>query len=189
LTTPANGATYRLNQVVLAAYTCKDEVGGTGLAFCNGTVANGAAIDTATVGTHTFLVDAQDNAGNPASALATYDVDYAFSGFLAPVDNPPVLNVAKAGSAIPVQFSLAGYQGLAIFPSAPSSQAIICDALALQDPVTVTVTAGNSSLTYDASTDTYTYVWKTDKSWSGCRQLTLALSDGTSHTALFKFTK
>jgi hypothetical protein len=39
-----------------------------------------------------------------------------------------------------------------------------------------------------SSTNRYTYVWKTDKSWSGtCRQLAVTLSDGTTHVAGFKF--
>ena len=53
---------------------------------------------------------------------------------------------------------------------------------------TVTATAGNSGLTYDSATQTYTYVWKTEKSWAGtCRQLIVRLIDGTEHTAGFMF--
>ena len=49
-------------------------------------------------------------------------------------------------------------------------------------------TTANQGLTYDAPSDQYNYVWKTNKSWSGtCRQLTLRLIDGTDHVALFKF--
>ena len=51
-----------------------------------------------------------------------------------------------------------------------------------------TGTAGSSTLSYDASTDTYTYVWKTEKPWAGtCRQLVVKLKDGTFHRAIFKF--
>lgn len=40
----------------------------------------------------------------------------------------------------------------------------------------------------DLTTDTYTYVWKTDSSWKNtCRQLIVKLSDGTEHAANFKF--
>jgi hypothetical protein len=49
-----------------------------------------------------------------------------------------------------------------------------------------TVTAGASSLQYDATTDRYTYVWKTQKAWAGtCRRLVLQLDDGTIHEAVF----
>jgi hypothetical protein len=72
----------------------------------------------------------------------------------------------------------------------PASQTVACSSSAPLDAVEQTVTAGASGLTYDAATDTYTYVWKTDKSWAGtCRQLTVRLSDGTDHIAQFKFTK
>jgi hypothetical protein len=45
-------------------------------------------------------------------------------------------------------------------------------------------------LAYDPVTDTYNYVWKTNKAWAGtCRTFTLTLNDGTAHTAAFQFTK
>ena len=43
LTTPSQGAVYDLGQQVAASYSCADEDGGSGLAACTGTVANGAA--------------------------------------------------------------------------------------------------------------------------------------------------
>jgi hypothetical protein len=85
-----------------------------------------------------------------------------------------------------VKLSLSGDQGLAIFASGyPKSQQIACDPSATVDGIEQTVTAGSSSLTYDASAD---QTWKTEKSWAGtCRQLVLKLVDGTSHNANFKF--
>jgi hypothetical protein len=113
---------------------------------------------------------------------------FAFTGFFPPVENPPVLNNANGGSAIPVKFGLGGDRGLNIFASgSPSSQAIACDTLAPQGTVTETVTAGGSSLSYSPASNRYTYVWKTEKSWTGCRELRLELIDGSVHTARFKF--
>ena len=114
---------------------------------------------------------------------------YAFSGFFQPVDNLPTLNSVKAGQAIPVKFSLGGDQGLNIFAAGyPKSQTIACDTTAPVDGIEVTVTAASSSLTYDPTTNQYTYVWKTQKSWAGtCRQLIVKLSDGTYHLANFQF--
>jgi Concanavalin A-like lectin/glucanases superfamily len=116
---------------------------------------------------------------------------YPFRGFLAPVDNEPALNVTKAGSAIPVKFSLGGNRGLGILTAgSPSSQVIACDTSAPADDVETTVTSGASGLQYDPVTDVYTYVWKTDKAWaSSCRRLSLRLDDGTVHTASFQFKK
>jgi hypothetical protein len=113
---------------------------------------------------------------------------FTFSGFFPPVSNPPVLNVVKAGQAIPVKFSLDGYQGLNIFATGyPRSQQVDCNTAAT-NPIDETVTAGGSSLTYDPSTDQYTYVWKTDTRWADtCRQLVVRLIDGSNHVANFRF--
>lgn len=53
---------------------------------------------------------------------------YAFGGFRAPVNGGDVRNLANAGSAIPVKFSLGGNRGLAIFTSgSPASRRVDCD--------------------------------------------------------------
>ena len=113
---------------------------------------------------------------------------FDFSGFFPPVENPPTVNSVKAGRAIPIKFSLNGDQGLDIFESGfPKSQEVECDG-SDPDDVEETTTAGSSSLSYDPNSDQYTYVWKTDKSWSGaCRELIVKLTDGSVHTALFNF--
>jgi hypothetical protein len=117
---------------------------------------------------------------------------YEWEGFFPPVENPPAFNRANAGRAIPVKFSLGGDMGLDVLATgSPTSQRIDCDSSNPVDLVEETVTAGSSSLSYDATTDTYTYVWKTDKTWAGtCRQLVVKLNDGsTEHVANFKFVK
>ena len=143
------------------------------------------------VGTHTFRVRAKKTSGgvDPSPASLTWSVIYAYGGFYQPVDNMPVMNRVKAGSAIPVKFSLGGNQGLSIFDAGyPVTQSISCLTGDVIDDIEQTVTAGNSSLSYDAGSGQYTYVWKTDKSWTGtCRQLVLKLMDGTVHTAEFTF--
>jgi dipeptidyl aminopeptidase/acylaminoacyl peptidase len=118
-------------------------------------------------------------------------IPYDFSGFFPPVDNPPALNGVKAGRAIPIKFSLNGDQGLDIFDAGfPVSQPIDCDASDPLEEVEETVTAGSSSLSYDATADQYVYVWKTDKGWAGtCRQLIVQLNDGIPHVAYFDFAK
>ena len=132
------------------------------------------------------------NSGGYLSSAELYtSFVFSFSGFFAPVDNPPVFNVAKAGAGIPVKFSLAGNQGLSIFAAGyPRSERIECNTSASLDDVEQTVTAGGSSLSYDAASDRYTYIWKTDKAWFGsCRKLTVRLSDGSDHVAYFKLAK
>jgi Tol biopolymer transport system component len=114
---------------------------------------------------------------------------YAFTGFFSPVDNLPTLNAVNAGRAIPVKFSLGGDRGLDIFEAGyPKSQQIACDSTATVDGIEETLTAGGSSLSYDAASDIYTYVWKTEKAWAGtCRQLVLKFDDSLIQRASFKF--
>jgi hypothetical protein len=74
VTTPAAGATYELGAQVLADYACADEPNGSGLETCDGSVADGAAVDTATLGQKTFTVNASDHAGNTESKSVSYTV-------------------------------------------------------------------------------------------------------------------
>ena len=114
---------------------------------------------------------------------------YSFGGFQQPVDARPTLNSMKAGAAVPVKFSLGGNQGMNIFAAGyPKSQAIACNDAVDVDGIETTVTAGGSSLTYDPATNTYIYIWKTDKAWAGtCRQLVLEFADAGSTTARANF--
>jgi hypothetical protein len=116
---------------------------------------------------------------------------YEFKGFFSPVDNPEALNVVKAGSSVPVKFSLTGFQGMDVIPAGGSaSQPVSCDSSSPLDVLEETAGPGTSGLTYDSVSDRYHYVWKTDKAWAGtCRQLTLRLDDGSTHVALFKLTR
>ncbi len=186
---------------VVVTATGSDPEGG-GLAYAwdlddNGTFetpGQSATFSAATLtapGVHTIAAQATDDGGLTATDTATVTVIYVFTGFFSPVDNLPVLNVAKAGQAIPIKFSLNGDQGLSIFAAGyPKSEQIACDSTEPTDGIEETVTAGGSSLSYNATTDQYTYVWKTNKAWANsCRQLVVQLNDGTFHRANFKFTR
>lgn len=63
------------------------------------------APDTTTAGAKAVTCTATDKAGNSSSAGATSVVTYVFSGFLAPVNNAPVVNTGKAGRTYPVKSS------------------------------------------------------------------------------------
>jgi uncharacterized repeat protein (TIGR01451 family) len=147
------------------------------------------SVDTNTVGFYALTYSVSDPSGHSDTEVRTVEVlPYNFTGFFAPIDNPPALNEMKAGQAAPVKFSLGGDQGLNIFAAgSPSSIQISCSNSDPVDPVEETETAGQSSLTYDATSDRYKYTWKTENSWKNtCRQLTVTLRDGTVHTAKFK---
>jgi predicted extracellular nuclease len=122
---------------------------------------------------------------------ATVNVVWAFGGFLQPIDGSPTVNTVKAGSTVPVRFTLGGDQGLAIFaPGYPTSVAYACDAAAPVDAIEEIGAAGQSTLTYDPATGVYTLPWKTQKSWANtCRRLIVKFADGTFQYASFMFVK
>lgn len=73
ITSPTVDQVIVRNAVVPAAYTCDDGTG-VGVASCAGTVANGAAINTSTLGAKTFTVQATDNEGKVAAKTVNYTV-------------------------------------------------------------------------------------------------------------------
>jgi hypothetical protein len=175
ITTPAEGVQYLLNQAVTPEYSCHDDVDGSNV------VCLATALDTATVGAHTFRVDTRDSSGNTASASRNYSVVYNFSGFFSPLAPAPTVSTFKAGDDLPVKFSLAGNQGLDIF-GAPPAWKPGCPSASLD------WTAANGSLSYNAKADRYVFLAKTDRSWAGsCWQLVLTLRDGTVHRANVSF--
>ncbi|MFF3861276.1 OmpL47-type beta-barrel domain-containing protein [Streptomyces sp. NPDC002209] len=66
--------TYLYRQAVTASYSCTDAT--SGVASCVGTAPNGSAVDTSTLGSHTFTVNAKDVATNPSTKSVTYTVAY-----------------------------------------------------------------------------------------------------------------
>ncbi len=114
---------------------------------------------------------------------------YAFQGFFAPVSNAPAVNSVRAGSAVPVKFSLSGDKGLAILkPGYPVTRSIPCSGGEPSATLEETETAGQSGLRYDAAADQYVYTWKTDAAWKGtCRRFELGLNDESDRALIVQF--
>jgi RTX calcium-binding nonapeptide repeat (4 copies) len=74
LTTPPDGATYSLDQVVNAGYRCSDDTSSGADLSCDGTAPIGTPIDTDTTGPKSFTVTATDKAGNTNSVTHAYTV-------------------------------------------------------------------------------------------------------------------
>ena len=72
------------------------------------------SVDTSSAGPHTVTCTATDYAGNVGRTSVGYSVIYNFEGFLTPVDNPPALNIAKAGHVIPLKWRLTDVNGVAV---------------------------------------------------------------------------
>jgi len=182
---PLDGGSYGLGELVTAQYVCADAV--SGVASCVGTVPNGALVDTSSVGTKSFSVTARDVAGHETTVTVTYEVVWnQYAGFFSPISNTAV-NVVRAGSAVPVKFTLGGSYGLGIIAAGyPRVVPAPCESGAAEGAVTQTSTAGQSSLQFGDGQ--YTYVWKTDAAWAGtCATLELKLLDNTVKKASFRF--
>ena len=111
-----------------------------------------------------------------------------FDGFYPPVANLPQVNTVQPGQSVPVKFALPGISATindVLASGYPQSGPVPCSnpgSITIGDP---TVSAnGNAS---SSLSDKYNYVWKTDPSWRGCRELIVKLVDGSYHQAVFDF--
>jgi hypothetical protein len=87
---PEDGAHYVRGQLVRAFYECPVGEGGPFLADCEGTVPPGQAIDTSTLGPHTFSATAVDRDGISTTKTARYTVVYPDNRFeLAGISSAP----------------------------------------------------------------------------------------------------
>jgi probable HAF family extracellular repeat protein len=126
------------------------------------------------------------------SPFAVVKPTTVFNGFFSPVDNPPTVNNAKAGQAIPVKWRLTDADGTPVSDPASfkslTSYSIGCNDF-LGDPADSVeeYAAGASGLQYMGD-GVWQYNWKTPKSYAGqCRTMVLITGDGNKHEAYFKF--
>ena len=78
------------------------------------------------IGETSVTLMVEDNHGASSSCQASVTALYSFTGFFAPIDNLPTVNLANAGSSIPVKFSLNGNKGLNSFCRRLSGVAADC---------------------------------------------------------------
>ncbi|MFN4336812.1 MAG: PxKF domain-containing protein [Candidatus Nitrosocaldus sp.] len=145
------------------------------------------------VGSYTITATAGDNAGNTASTSTTYTiVAWTIVGFKPPVDNPPVLNVVKNGSTVPLKFevfkTISGEEltDTSIVKQPLKAQKIVCSTLnSPTDEVELTAT-GVTSLRYDETEGQFIYNWKTPTQKDTCWKVTIEFQDGSSIYAYFR---
>ena len=139
-------------------------------------------------GTHAVTCTATDTAYNSANATENVAVLYGFSGFLAPVNNPPTVNTGKAGRTYPVKFRLTDSTGHVIGDlSAVTDEkykSVACGVFS-NDPndALETTATGGSTLRFDGGQ--FVYNWQTP-STKGCYVLYVLLADGSIRQANFQ---
>jgi hypothetical protein len=164
IVTPANGATYNQGQVVDAVYSCADSGSGPGLdagnAGCGGTVANGAAVDTSTPGSHTFLVTATSQDDESTTRTVSYTVAGAPTVLIAaPADGATYTQ----GQAVHAAYSCAeDAHGPGLLAGSSGCSGTVANAAAVDTstagPHTFAVTATSHDGQSTTATVTYTVV-------------------------------
>jgi len=117
---------------------------------------------------------------------------YAFSGFDQPVDNQPAVNIAKAGSVIPIKWRISAPDGTPISDPASfmslTSYRVDCESISDAADVEMEEYSVGASGLQDLGDGYWQFNWKTPKGYAGqCRVMVLKLADGSEHSAKFKF--
>ncbi|MFC6238941.1 PxKF domain-containing protein [Longivirga aurantiaca] len=144
-------------------------------------------VDVDVVGEKTYQASATDLVGHTTVATCTVRVVYDYKGPFSPLSATGYATVT-AGRVVPVQFSLAGNQGLGVLTGGNAQSApVTCGTTPALTSGTAT-SPTKAGLTYDTKTGLYTYSWKTASAWAGsCRVLILPLNDGTMHRSYVQF--
>jgi hypothetical protein len=124
----------------------------------------------------TVTVQITDEHGQSSTDTAEIQVIWDFGGFKPPTG----VTTITAGSSQPVKFSLDGFQGLAILDGAPTFQREDCIThQAIGSPIAA---RAGDPLSYDLATDSYKFIWKTQKGWTGwCGTFSLHLADAQTY--------
>jgi hypothetical protein len=173
-----------LNGSATASAGASDNLSGIFSASCD-------PVDTSSVGgSKSVACTATDNAGNSANASAPYSVGYKFAGFFSPVDNG-MLNVAKAGQAIPLKWRLLDANDAPV--TNLSSVGVTVASLSCSSGTTsdeVEEYAAGSSGLQNLGDGYYQFNWKTPTNYANsCKTMNLNLGEGSNRTALFQFRK
>jgi hypothetical protein len=142
-------------------------------------------VNTASVGNKTVTFSGKDFAGNAVALSCHYSVEYAFTGFFSPVDNPPTVNSAKAGKVIALKWRLTDANGVGV--AVPDSFVSVTSSLAsgscggTVDAVESYVASSGLQYLGDGF---WQFNWKTPASYAGqCRGATLNLKHAGTPTS------
>jgi len=123
-------------------------------------------------------------------------VAYQFVGFSGSVLGGGVLNVAKAGQNVTLKWRLLDAAGAPVTNLTAAAVAVTvanltCSAgTTTAGAVTAAAGGGGNSALRNLGAGYYQYTWSTSKSYANtCMTMRLSLGEGTTHDALFRFTK
>lgn len=181
ITTPAASATYQQGQLVDASYACQDGAYGPGIAAggCSGTVADGAALDTSTAGSHSFSVTATSADGQTTTRTIAYTVVAAQAD----------ISVSVSGST-KVTSGSSFTETLTVTNNGPDTASTVAATMTVPSGLTVSSSAGGTlgggriswSLPTLASGASVSYAVKFSVSLHGSGKLAITVS-ATSATA------
>jgi hypothetical protein len=168
----------------VATPNASDDLSGVAAESCD-------AVDTGSVGSQSLTCTATDAAGNTAEQLVSYTVAFAFNGFLEPVSNPDIVNLAKAGRTIPLKWQLLDANGAPVTDLSGVTTTVENLSCGFEPTANeVGEEAAGASGLQNLGDGYYQYNWKTPKSYANsCKTLELDLGEGVVRTALFKFTR
>jgi hypothetical protein len=196
ITTPADRATYLLNQVVKANWSASDAL--SGLACATATTASGAAILTSKVSKldaktgkpvgYSYTVTATDRADNQTTKTVTYYVTYKLpAAFLAPIDANGQ-SLFKLGSTVTVAFQLTDANGANMTSASATialSQLSATPHGTDAKPVCNTKPTSGSAFVYNATTKQYVFYLGTATLTAGDYKVTASLDDGSQLVGQF----
>ena len=123
----------------------------------------------------------------PAGARVTIAVLWPFTGFVG-LSAEPAVNQVRAGSSVPLTFSLGGDRGLWVVPAgSPTVAPYVCAGTVPAPGSGIALPlAKNGALSYSTKTGQYTITYKPEKRAQDCRLVSIKLTDGTIHTVRFR---
>lgn len=177
---PIEGEEILLNNIVFAQYSVADV--NSGIDTITATTPDNSAIDTATVGVKTFIVNARDVAGNEATRTVSYKVIYNFS--ILPPINSDGTSVFRLGSIVPVKFQIRDSAGN-IISNAVAKLNLTKTSDDVASSEIEAISSGNANegneFRYSAEDELYIFNLKTKDISTGTYQLKAILDDNSTH--------